>query len=74
MCVDSEGNIFKTFGIHIDSWIEYAWGRNLPHESVFLFDQNGILVFSDVRKVNGMLPGQRFLGSVTLLEKANKLI
>lgn len=74
MCIDLEGNIFKTFGIQIDSWIEYAWGRNIPHESVFLFDKNGILVLSDVRKVNSILPGQRFLGSNTLLENANKLL
>lgn len=74
MCVDSDGDVFKAFGVQIDSWIEYAWGRNLPHESVFLFDNNGILVFNDVRKVNSILPGQRFLGSNTLLENANKLI
>jgi peroxiredoxin len=74
MCIDLEGDVFKAFGVQIDSWIEYAWGRNLPHESVFLFDKNGILVFSDVRKVNSILPGQRFLGSHTLLENAQKLI
>lgn len=74
MCVDSEGDVFKEFGVQIDSWIEYAWGRNLPHESVFLFDNNGILLFNDVRKVNSILPGQRFLGSHTLLENAHKLI
>ncbi len=74
MCVDSKGDVFKAFGVQIDSWIEYAWGRNLPHESVFLFDPNGILVFSDVRKVNSILPGQRFLGSQTLLANAHKLI
>lgn len=74
MCIDSEGGIFKTFGVHIDSWIEYAWGRNLPHESVFLFDQHGILVFSDVRKVNSILPGQRFLGSNILLGNVNKYL
>ncbi|MEQ8220306.1 MAG: redoxin domain-containing protein [Arenibacter sp.] len=72
--VDSESDVFKAFGMHIDSWIEYAWGRNLPHESVFLFDKNGVLVFSDVRKVNSILPGQRFLGSHALLEYAHKLI
>lgn len=74
MYVDSEGDVFKAFGVHLDSWIEYAWGRNLPHESVFLFDKNGVLVFSDVRKVNSIFPGQRFLGSHTLLKNANKLI
>jgi len=74
MCVDSEGVVFKAFGVQIDSWIERAWGRNLPHESVFLFDTNGILVFSDVRKVNSILPGQCFLGSETLLENTHKLI
>lgn len=74
MYVDSESDVFKAFGVHIDSWIEYAWGRNLPHESVFLFDKNGVLVFRDVRKVNSILPGQRFLGSHTILENANKLI
>lgn len=72
--VDSESDVFKAFGVHIDSWIEYAWGRNLPHESVFLFDKYGVLVFSDVRKVNSILPGQQFLGSHTLLENAHKLI
>ncbi len=71
MCVDPEGDIFKTFGVQIDSWMEYAWGRILPHESVFLFDENGILTFSDVRKVNSILPGQRFLGSTALLGNVN---
>jgi peroxiredoxin len=74
MCIDSESDVFKAFGVQIDSWIEYAWGRNLPHESVFLFDTNGILVFNDVRKVNSILPGQQFLGSHTILEIAHKLI
>jgi len=74
MYVDSESDVFKAFGVHIDSWIEYAWGRNLPHESVFLFDKNRVLAFSDVRKVNSILPGQRFLGSNAILKKAHKLI
>lgn len=73
-CIDEAGEVFEAFGIQIDSWVEYAWSRTLPHESVFLFNDNGELVFNDVRKVSGILPGQRFLGSSTLLKKAQNLI
>jgi peroxiredoxin len=73
MSIDPEGEIFKVFGVQIDSWIEYAWERNLPHESVFLFDKNGVLLFNDVRKVSSIFPGQRFLGSSTILEHTNTL-
>lgn len=69
MYIDADGHLFKAFGIQVKTWMEYAWGRNLPHESVFLFDQNGNLEFLDVRKVSGILPGQRFLGSDMLLER-----
>ena len=72
LCVDLEGDIFKAFGIKIDNWIEYAWGRNLPHESVFLFNKQGHLIVNDVRKISSILPGQRFLGSETLLKTFNK--
>jgi peroxiredoxin len=73
MCVDLNGELFETFGVKINNWIEYAWGRNLPHESAFLFDKNGLLVFRDVRKVSSIFPGQRFLGSATLLKNIDKL-
>ena len=73
MCVDLDGEIFESFGIKINSWMENTWGRNLPHESAFLFDKNGKLMFRDVRKVSSVFPGQRFLGSTILLENALKL-
>ena len=74
MCFDPDGNVFDFFGIKVESWMEYAWGRILPHESVFLFDSDGILVSKDVRKVNSILPGQRFLGSDKWLEIVHELI
>ncbi len=72
MYVDSDGEVFKAFGIEASSWIEYAWSRKLPHESAFLFDSHGILIASDIRKVNSIQPGQRFLGSEKWLEIASK--
>lgn len=74
MCIDAKGEVFKRFGIQIKSWVEFAWGRILPHESAFLFNHNGILVSSDVRRVSGFVPGQRFLGSERWLEIANKYL
>ncbi len=73
MRVDQKGDIFKTFGVQMDSWVDYAWGRILPHESVFLFDRERNLKFFDVRKVIGFLPGQQFLGSNALLGNVNAL-
>lgn len=74
MIVDSKGDIFKTFGVLLKSWIDYAWGRVLPHESIFLFNSSGILVVSDVRKVNSIIPGQRFLGSKKWLKLCDKYL
>ncbi len=72
MGIDSKGEVFNRFGIQNTSWMELVWGRVLPHESAFLFDDKGVLVSSDVRKVNGFVPGQRFLGSEKWLEIAHK--
>lgn len=72
MVIDSDGSIFNCFGIKSESWIDFAWWRILPHESAFLFNHNGSLVASDVRKVNGIIPGQKFLGSNKWLEIAHK--
>ena len=72
MCIDTEGKIFKDFGIHINSWLEKAWGRTLPHESVFLFNDKGRLVSTDVRKVSNIFPGQKFLGSEKLIQIIDK--
>ncbi len=74
MCVDLEGEVFNRFGIQVKTWVEFAWGRILPHESAFLFDCKGILVSSDVRRVNSIIPGQRFLGSDKWLEIAHKCL
>lgn len=74
MCIDAKGEVFNRFGIQVNSWIEFAWARILPHESVFLFNHNGILVSSDVRKVSGFVPGQRFLSSEKWLGIANKYL
>ncbi|GLU42650.1 hypothetical protein Musp01_02740 [Muricauda sp. NBRC 101325] len=68
MCVDAKGDVFDAFGIQIKSWTAYAWGRILPHESAFLFDGNKQLVAFDVRKVSGIQPGQKFLGSNAWLQ------
>ena len=72
MAIDSDGSIFSCFGIKSESWIDFAWWRIIPHESVFLFNHTGKLVASDVRKVNGIVTGQRFLGSDKWLEIARK--
>jgi peroxiredoxin len=72
MAIDSDGAIFHCFGVKSNGWIDFAWWRILPHESAFLFNKNGILVASDVRKVNSVIPGQKFLSSHRWLEIANK--
>lgn len=66
--VDTSGAVFRAFGVKIDSWTEFAWGRVLPHESAFLFDLNGNLAACDIRKVSGIKPGQKFLGSTAWLK------
>jgi peroxiredoxin len=68
MVVDSEGRIFKKFGLLVNSWYEFTWGRIIPHESVFLFSDNGKLIESDVRNVSNLLPGQKFLSSKVWLK------
>ncbi len=71
MCVDVTGDVFDAFGIKIKSWTEFAWGRILPHESAFLFGDNKKLLAFDVRKVSGIQPGQKFLGSGAWLNIIN---
>lgn len=74
MVIDSNGSIFNCFGIKSDGWIDFAWWRVLPHESAFLFNHNGRLVAFDVRKVNSIIPGQKFLSSDKWLEIAHKYL
>ncbi|WP_242117369.1 redoxin domain-containing protein [Aestuariivivens sediminicola] len=74
MCIDKEGEIFDRFGLRVETWMEFAWGRTVPHESAFLFDSKGVLVARDVRKVSSILPGQKFLGSARWLEIAHKYV
>jgi len=74
ICIDKKGEIFDKFGIRVETWMEFAWGRIVPHESAFLFDSNGVLVESDVRKVSSIFPGQKFLGSERWLEIAHKCV
>ncbi len=71
MILDEGGKIFNQFGIRVKSWIEFAWGRIIPHESAFLFSNKGELIEFDVRKVNSLIPGQKFLGADAWLEIAD---
>jgi peroxiredoxin len=72
MIIDKDGSIFKRFGLLVNSWYEFTWGRLLPHEGVFLFGSDGKLLESDVRKINNLLPGQCFLSAKKWLEIIDK--
>ncbi len=72
--VDKEGALFKALGILKTSWTDYAWGRVLPHESVFLFDSQGRLVFSDIRKISAFRMQQTFLDAPYLLERCRAML
>ena len=60
---DPDGAVFRAMGVQVDSWVERAWGRVIPHESAFLFDSAGRLAAADVRQVSSTRPGQRFLSA-----------
>lgn len=73
IAADPEGAVFRALGVHVDSWLETAWGRVLPHESVFLFDASGRLVAADVRQVRSTRPRQTFLSGERWVELAQTL-
>ncbi len=70
---DPEGAVFRALGVRVDTWLETAWGRVLPHESVFLFDAAGRLVAADVRRVSSTRPRQTFLSAEHWVELAQSL-
>jgi peroxiredoxin len=70
---DPDGALFRALGVRVDTWLETAWGRVLPHESVFLFDASGRLVAADVRRVSSTRPGQTFLSADYWVELAQSL-
>ena len=73
IAADPEGAVFGALGVRVDSWMETAWGRVLPHESVFLFDESGRLVTADVRQVSGTQPRQTFLSAERWVQLAQSL-
>ena len=58
---DPDGALFRALGVRVEHWMETAWGRVLPHESVFLFDASGRLIAADVRRVSSYHTRQTFL-------------
>lgn len=67
---DPDGSLFGAMGVRVDSWIEIAWGRIIPHESAFFFDSDGRLAAADVRRVSSTRPGQSFLSAERWLKIA----
>jgi peroxiredoxin len=63
MATDPEGRLFGALGLRTQAWLDQAWGRITPHESVLLFDAAGRLVAMDVRQVSGYRRGQTFLSA-----------
>jgi len=68
--VDPEGQLFDELGVVYNSRMDRIWGRILPHESVFLFDENGRLIDYDIRKVSGIKPFQKFSGASSWLKRS----
>ena len=58
---DPDGALFRALGVRVEDWMNTAWGRVLPHESVFLFDAAGRLIAADVRRVSSYHTRQTFL-------------
>jgi len=58
---DPDGALFRALGVRVEDWMNTAWGRVLPHESVFLFDASGRLIAADVRRVSSYHTRQTFL-------------
>jgi peroxiredoxin len=72
IAADPFGHVFDALGISLRSRLEFAWGRVLPHESAFLFDDQRRLVACDVRRVSGVTPGQSFLSADVWLNIATR--
>ena len=66
---DPRGDLFEALGVKSNVGIDLIWGRVLPYESVYLFDEKGYLLDTDIRYVSSIKLGQKFSGASSWLKK-----
>ncbi len=70
---DPEGRLFAAMGVKIEPpFMHRVWGLLLPHESVFLFENN-TLIASDIRRLSSIKSHQTFLDSRQWLDEITSL-